>query len=78
MNEENDEDSIFLDDADYFRDLLERCGEAIGPRAYQADDGTISECALHAKIPEIIEKDYKAIAAWNDFLDRVKHTRKEC
>ena len=43
---------------DYYRGLLEKCGKAIGDRAYIADDGTKSEDVLYAKIPEIIETDY--------------------
>jgi len=43
---------------DYYRGLLERCGKAIGARAYIADDGGVSEDVLCAKIPEIIETDY--------------------
>lgn len=43
---------------DYYRGLLERCGKAIGDRAYTADDGTRMEGVLCAKIPEIIETDY--------------------
>ena len=45
-------------DTDYYRGLLERCGEAIGDRAFIADDGTRSKDVLCAKIPEIIETDY--------------------
>ena len=44
--------------ADYYRGLLERCGKAIGERAFIADDGTMSTDVLCAKIPEIIETDY--------------------
>lgn len=43
---------------DYYRGLLERCGRAIGDRAYIADDGSRSEDVLCSKIPEIIENDY--------------------
>jgi hypothetical protein len=43
---------------DYYRGLLIRCGEAIGSRAYIADDGTRMEDVLCAKIPEIIATDY--------------------
>jgi len=41
--------------ADYYRGLLVRCGEAIGDQAYIADDGNISEHVLCAKIPELVE-----------------------
>ena len=43
---------------DYYRGLLERCGKAIGDRAFITDDGSRSEDVLCAKIPEIIETDY--------------------
>jgi len=43
---------------DYYRGLLERCGKAIGDRAYTQDDGGRSEDVLCAKIPEIVETDY--------------------
>ena len=43
---------------DYYRGLLERCGKAIGDRAFIADDGTHMTDVLCAKIPEIIETDY--------------------
>lgn len=43
---------------DYYRGLLERCGKAIGDRAFIADDGTRTEDVLCSKIPEIIETDY--------------------
>jgi len=42
----------------YYRGLLVRCGEAIGDRAFIADDGIRQEDVLCAKIPEIIETDY--------------------
>lgn len=43
---------------DYYRDLLVRCGKAIGDRAYTCDDGSRSEDVLCTKIPEIVETDY--------------------
>ena len=42
--------------ADYYRGLLVRCGEAIGDQAYCADDGSMSEDVLCAKIPELVEE----------------------
>ena len=42
----------------YYRGLLERCGRAIGDRAFTQDDGGRSEDVLCAKIPEIVEADY--------------------
>lgn len=43
---------------DYYRGLLEQCGKTIGDRAFTADDGTMSNDVLCAKIPEIIAEDY--------------------
>jgi len=43
---------------DYYRGLLEKCGEAIGDRSFICDDGTKSEDVLCAKVPEIIANDY--------------------
>jgi len=40
---------------DYYRGLLEQCGEIIGEEAYIADDGTRMEDVLCAKIPGIIK-----------------------
>jgi len=48
----------FAQAVDYYRGLLERCGKAIGPRAYECDDGSISDSVLCCKIPEIIADDY--------------------
>ena len=47
---------------DYYRGLLVKCGEAIGKRAYIADDGTIAEDVLCAKIPELVEKGFYILA----------------
>ena len=46
---------------DYYRGLLERCGKAIGDRAYTQDDGGKTEDVLCAKIPEIVETDYVTV-----------------
>ena len=40
---------------DYYRGLLVKCGEAIGDQAYIADDGSISDDVLCAKIPELVD-----------------------
>src|SRR5437762_2398896 len=40
---------------DYYRDLLIRCGEALGESAYTADDGSKSLEVLCAKVPELVE-----------------------
>ena len=41
--------------ADYYRGLLVRCGEAIGHAAYVADDGSVMDDVLCAKVPELVE-----------------------
>lgn len=41
---------------DYYRGLLMRCGKAIGGAAYTADDGSIQDTVLCAKIPELVEE----------------------
>jgi len=40
---------------EYYRGLLVKCGEIIGKRSFECDDGTISDDVLCAKIPEILE-----------------------
>lgn len=40
----------------YYRDLLVRCGKAIGDQAFIADDGNRSEDVLVAKVPELVER----------------------
>lgn len=41
--------------ADYYRSLVIRCGEAIGQEAYIQDDGGICDNVLCAKVPELVE-----------------------
>jgi len=45
----------FARNADYYRGLVVRIGEAIGEQAYIADDGSRSEDVLCAKVPELCE-----------------------
>ena len=40
----------------YYRGLVERCGKAIGPESYIADDGSVADSVLCAKVPELVEK----------------------
>ena len=40
---------------DYYRGLLVKCGEAIGDQAYIADDGTMADDVLCAKIPRLVD-----------------------
>lgn len=46
----------FARNMEYYRGLVDRIGRAIGPEAYTADDGSVSEDALRAKVPELIER----------------------
>lgn len=41
---------------DYYRGLLEKCGRSIGVEAYMADDDSLSDSVLCAKIPELVEE----------------------
>jgi len=44
---------------DLAMEIAAQCwGEAIGDRAYTADDGSVRDSVLCAKIPEIVEADY--------------------
>jgi hypothetical protein len=44
-----------LRNVEYYRGLLDQIGESIGPAAYIADDGSISDSVLVAKLPEMIK-----------------------
>lgn len=44
---------------EYYRGLLVKIGESIGPGAFLADDGTKSKDVLCAKLPKIIQDRYK-------------------
>lgn len=57
--------------ADYYRGLLERCGKAIGDRAFIADGGCRMDEVLCAKVPEIIEEDYRIIREFFNLNRRV-------
>lgn len=43
-------------DVAYYRDLLVKCGEAIGDKSYISDDGSIQQDVLCAKIPELVRE----------------------
>ena len=47
----------------YCRDLLDQIGQEIGPLAYIADDGSIHDTVLRAKLPELV----------NALLFRINH-----
>jgi hypothetical protein len=41
---------------DYYRKLVEKIGDMIGSLAYIADDGTLGDSVLCAKVPELVER----------------------
>lgn len=41
---------------DYYRDLLDEVAKYLGPEVFIADDGTVSNSPLRAKIPELVRK----------------------
>lgn len=46
--------SQHLRNEEYYRDLVEQIGEAIGEQAYIADDGVKHDRVLCAKVPELV------------------------
>lgn len=42
--------------AEFYRDLLDECGRALGVEAYTSDDGSIQQDVLALKIPELVKK----------------------
>ncbi len=46
----------------YYRSLVEQIGNAIGAPSQIADDGSISEDVLCAKVPELVDKLVDALA----------------
>lgn len=44
-----------LRDAFFYRGLVEECGKTIGHDAYIADDGSIQDSVLCAKVPELVK-----------------------
>jgi hypothetical protein len=48
--------------ADYYRGLVQKCGEVIGQEAYTQDDGGIVTDVLCAKVPELVERKIDEIA----------------
>jgi hypothetical protein len=45
----------FQRNVDYYRELVVRCGKAIGIEAYLQDDGGMSDDVLCDKVPELVE-----------------------
>jgi hypothetical protein len=54
----------YANNTDYYRNLVIRCGSAIGNEAYIQDDGNKSPDVLCAKVPELVEA---LCAKLNDF-----------
>lgn len=46
----------FARNMEYYQGLVDRIGRAIGREAYIADDGSVSQDVLRAKVPEIVER----------------------
>jgi len=40
---------------DYYRSLVIKCGEAFGVDARTADDGTVMDCVLCHKVPDLVQ-----------------------
>ena len=39
---------------EYYRGLLDRIGERVGPSAYVSDDGSVQDSVLRAKVPDLV------------------------
>jgi hypothetical protein len=39
---------------DYYRNLVIKIGETLGPEAYVSDDGSVQQDVLCAKVPELV------------------------
>jgi hypothetical protein len=39
---------------EYYRGLVDKIGEMLGPEAYTADDGTVLDSVLRSKVPELV------------------------
>ena len=42
--------------AEFYRDLLDECGRALGVEAYTSDDGSIQQDVLVLKVPELVKR----------------------
>ncbi len=61
----------FARNEEYYRGLLVRCGNAIGPEAFICDDGSKSEDVLVAKVAQLVEMQcqlYKDLVHYNGKL----------
>lgn len=41
--------------SEFYRGLVQRCGEVFGVAAYTADDGSVMDDVLALKVPELVE-----------------------
>lgn len=48
--------AMFSRNEDYYRGLLDEIAEALGPEAYTADDGSISDEPIRAKLPDLVRQ----------------------
>lgn len=62
--------AVFARDATYYRGLLDRCSRAIGKEAFTADDGSVSDTPVRAKVAELVEQMCLDAAGHKDALDR--------
>lgn len=47
--------AMFSRNADFYRGLVDKCAEHIGPEAYKSDDGSVHESPVRVKVPELVE-----------------------
>ncbi len=60
---------------DYYRGLLDQIGARMGPPAYTADDGSISDEVLRAKLPEVVDARITALKAEVAALHNLRRAR---
>lgn len=48
--------AYFQGGMEFYRGLLEQCGQIIGPDAYISDDGSVQDSVIVLKIPELVQK----------------------
>jgi len=63
----------FHRNADYYRGLVQECGEAVGKEAYIQDDGGIVDEVLCAKVPELVVRQATENARLKDLIGELKH-----
>lgn len=56
----------------FYRELIIRCGNVLGPEAKTSDDGSVQQDVLALKVPEIVEK--KAYVDADGFACFVEHS----